>query len=117
MYLILVSLEPIPLRERPIDRLLIAGFLIFASTSFFVDRLAALDVDFCGEQRMWGALCWYGRTLDPLFLANPQWLRVMSGELASVLSRALIALRLSTVSSASIRCRSLIAARRDSRAT
>jgi hypothetical protein len=73
------QLEPIPLRERPIDRWLIAGFLTFAATSLLVDRLAALDVDFCGEQRMWGALCWYGQNVDPLFLANPQWLRVMSG--------------------------------------
>ncbi len=72
-------LEPIPLRERPLDRWLIAGFLLFAATSLFVDRLAALDVDFCGERSLWGSLCWYGRTLDPLFLANPQWLRVMSG--------------------------------------
>ena len=72
-------LEPIPLRERPLDRWLIAGFVMFAMTSFGVDRLAALDVDFCAEQSMGGALCWYGRRLDPLFLANPQWLRVMSG--------------------------------------
>lgn len=73
------TVEPIPLRERPLDRWLILGFLTFAMTSWFVDRLAALDVDFCGEQRLWGSLCWYGRNLDPLFLANPQWLRVMSG--------------------------------------
>jgi hypothetical protein len=71
--------EPIPLRARPLDRWLIAGLLMFACTSWFVDRLAALDVDFCAEPRLWGALCWYGRELDPLFLANPQWLRVMSG--------------------------------------
>lgn len=69
--------EPIPLAGRPRDRVFILCFLIFACTSFFVDRLSALDVDFCGEQR--SALCWYGRTIDPLFLANPQWLRVMSG--------------------------------------
>jgi hypothetical protein len=67
------------LRDRPRDRWFVVGFLVFAATSFLVDRLAALDVDFCGEQRMWGALCWYGEHLDPLFLANPQWLRVMSG--------------------------------------
>ncbi|MFV8753161.1 EXPERA domain-containing protein [Nannocystaceae bacterium ST9] len=67
------------MRDRARDRWFIAGFLLFACTSFLVDRLAALDVDFCGEQRMGGALCWYGQHLDPLFLANPQWLRVMSG--------------------------------------
>jgi hypothetical protein len=61
------------LRDRPRDRWLVLGFLVFAATSFMVDRLAALDVDFCGEQRM------DGQHLDPLFLANPQWLRVMSG--------------------------------------
>ncbi|NVB39521.1 DUF2781 domain-containing protein [Pseudenhygromyxa sp. WMMC2535] len=72
-------LEPIPLSERRRDLWLIAGFLVFASTSVFVDRLAALDVDFCGQRSLFGALCWYGRNLDPLFLANPQWLRVMSG--------------------------------------
>lgn len=71
--------DTLELRDRPRDRLFIAGFLMFAATSFLVDRLAALDVDVCGEQRMWGALCWYGRNLDPLYLANPQWLRVMSG--------------------------------------
>jgi hypothetical protein len=71
--------ERIPLSERPRDRLFIAFFLTFACTSFFVDRLAALDVDMCGEQSLWGSLCWYGRTIDPLFLANPQWLRVISG--------------------------------------
>lgn len=86
------TLEPIPLRARPVDRWLIAGFLLFASTSWFVDRLAALDVDFCGEQRMWGALCWYGRNLDPLFLANPQWLRVMSGISAWVFGPLYLAL-------------------------
>lgn len=71
--------EPAPLAERPRDRVLIACFMIFACTSVFVDRLAALDVDFCAEQSMGGALCWYGQHIDPLFLANPQWLRVMSG--------------------------------------
>ncbi|PRP91381.1 hypothetical protein ENSA5_54980 [Enhygromyxa salina] len=71
--------EPIPLTERRHDRWLILAFLVFASTSLFVDRLAALDVDVCGQRSMWGALCWYGRAIDPLFLANPQWLRVMSG--------------------------------------
>jgi hypothetical protein len=72
-------LEPIPLRERALDRALILGFLVFASTSVFVDRLAALDVDVCQARSLGGSLCWYGRNLDPLFLANPQWLRVMSG--------------------------------------
>lgn len=71
--------ELIPLAQRPQDRWLALAFVSFACTSVFVDRLAALDVDFCADQRMWGALCWYGRNLDPLFLANPQWLRVMSG--------------------------------------
>ena len=70
---------PIPLAERPRDRWFILFFLAFASTSFFVDRHAALDVDFCAEQTMRGSLCWYGQTIDPLFLANPQWLRVISG--------------------------------------
>jgi len=67
------------LGERPKDRWFVLGFVMFAATSFLVDRLAALDVDFCAEQRLWGSLCWYGQHLDPLFLANPQWLRVMSG--------------------------------------
>jgi hypothetical protein len=71
--------EPTPLGERPRDRYFILCFLLFACTSLFVDRLAAIDADFCGEQRMGGALCWYGQHIDPLFLANPQWLRVMSG--------------------------------------
>lgn len=70
---------PTSLSERRGDRWLIAGFLLFACTSLFVDRLAALDVDVCAEQRMAGLLCWYGRAVDPLYLANPQWLRVMSG--------------------------------------
>jgi hypothetical protein len=73
------ALEPIPLRERPLDRWLVVGFLLFALTSFGVDRLAALDVDVCAERSLGGSLCWYGQHLDPLYLANPQWLRVMSG--------------------------------------
>ena len=68
-----------PLSQRRGDRWFIAAFLLFACTSFFVDRLAALDVDVCTEARMGGLLCWYGQTIDPLYLANPQWLRVMSG--------------------------------------
>lgn len=71
--------QPIPLAQRPRDRYLMLCFVAFACTSFMVDRLAALDVDVCGEQSLGGSLCWYGRNLDPLFLANPQWLRVLSG--------------------------------------
>lgn len=68
-----------PLSQRRGDRWIIAALLLFACTSLFVDRLAALDVDVCAEQRMAGMLCWYGQTIDPLYLDNPQWLRVMSG--------------------------------------
>ncbi len=89
----MTTVEPIPLRKRPLDRWLIVGFLLFASTSLFVDRLAALDVDFCGEQRMGGALCWYGQHLDPLFLANPQWLRVLYLALAWAFWRGVDAAR------------------------
>ena len=74
-------------RERGHDRWLILGFLIFALTSVLVDRLAALDVDVCAEQSLFGSLCWYGRTIDPLYLANPQWLRVISGISAWVTAR------------------------------
>lgn len=73
------NVNTLELIDRPKDRWFIVGFWVFACTSLFVDRLAALDVDFCAEQRLWGSLCWYGHNLDPLFLANPQWLRVMSG--------------------------------------
>ncbi len=71
--------EPIPLTQRGLDRVFVLGFLMFAATSLYVDRLAALDVDVCAEQRLAGALCWYGRNIDPLYLANPHWLRVLSG--------------------------------------
>jgi hypothetical protein len=84
--------EPIPLSQRAHDRWLALALVSFAFTSFGVDRLAALDVDFCAEQQMWGALCWYGQNLDPLFLANPQWLRVMSGISAFVFGPAYLVL-------------------------
>ncbi|PRQ06447.1 EXPERA domain-containing protein [Enhygromyxa salina] len=84
--------EPLPSSQHGRDRWLALALLGFAATSFGVDRLAALDVDFCTEQSMWGALCWYGRNLDPLFLANPQWLRVMSGISAFVFGPAYLVL-------------------------
>lgn len=86
------TFESIPLRERPLDLALILGFVSFAVTSGVVDRLAALDVDFCAEQSLGGSLCWYGRNLDPLFLANPQWLRVISGVSAWVFGPLYLAL-------------------------
>lgn len=73
------SRAQIPLAQRPQDRWFIAWFLIFAFTSLTADRWASLDVDICAEQSLGGLLCLYGREVDPLFLSNPQWLRVISG--------------------------------------
>lgn len=70
---------PLDLRQRRQDIVWIVGFLAFACTSALVDRLAALDVDVCEAQSLGGSLCWYGRHIDPLYLANPDWLQVMSG--------------------------------------
>jgi hypothetical protein len=70
----------IPLRERKLDQLLIFGFLTFAFTSFCFDRLAATYPDLEQVDSFFARyLVVYGRTVDPLVLANPLWLRIMSG--------------------------------------
>lgn len=86
-----------PLERRPHDRWLVAGLVIFALTSVFVDRLAAMDVDFNGDGWWLGVLRWYGENYDPLFLANPQWLRVMSGISAFIFGPAYLVIAWATV--------------------
>ena len=70
----------VPLRERKLDQLLIFGFLTFAFTSFCFDRLAATHADLEQVDSFFARyLVEYGRAVDPLVLANPLWLRIMSG--------------------------------------
>lgn len=76
----------IPLRKRKLDQLLIFGFLTFAFTCFAFDRLAATHADLEQVDSFFARyLVAYGRTVDPLVLANPLWLRIMSGISAFVM--------------------------------
>ena len=70
----------IPLSERRIDWLFIVGFGMFALTSFFPDRHAAMNADpTAGGSFLAEMMAGYGRDIDPLVAANPMWLRIMSG--------------------------------------
>jgi hypothetical protein len=72
--------RPVPLRQRKLDQVLIFGFLTFAFTCFAFDRLAATHADLEQVDGFFARyLVVYGRTVDPLVLANPLWLRIMSG--------------------------------------
>lgn len=70
----------IPLSQRKLDQLLIFVFATFAFTSFAFDRLAFLYADLEGQEGFFVEyLVQYGKTVDPLVLANPLWLRIMCG--------------------------------------
>jgi hypothetical protein len=76
----------IPLRKRKLDQLLIFAFATFALTSFCFDRCAVLYADLEAQDGFFVRyLVWYGKTVDPLVLANPLWLRIMSGISAFVM--------------------------------
>ncbi len=69
-----------PLRERPFDIVLVVFLVTFAITSLVFDRTAAFEPDLPNATTgLAGALRGYGELLDPLVLANPLWLRFMSG--------------------------------------
>lgn len=60
------------------DRLFAFVWLGFALTSFIVDAQAALGVDFAARGTAFDrALVNYGHDVDPVFLARPDWARIM----------------------------------------
>jgi hypothetical protein len=81
-----MSDRPIPLSARRLDWVFIIGFCVFALTSFFPDRHAAMNADpTAGEGLLAEMMVGYGRDIDPLVAANPMWLRIMSGISAFVM--------------------------------
>lgn len=79
----------VPLRRRKLDQLLIFGCLTFALTSLCFDRLAIMYADLESatgiDAYLARYLILYGKNVDPLVLANPLWLRIMSGISAFVM--------------------------------
>jgi hypothetical protein len=70
----------IPLSQRKLDRLLVFAFATFAFTSFAFDRLSAQYADLEAQRGFFVEyLVRFGRTVDPLLIANPMWLRLMCG--------------------------------------
>ncbi len=64
---------------RRIDAFFVVTFASFAATSFLFDRTAALDIVGPDSADPFArALYWYGVRYDPLVVANPLFLRVMS---------------------------------------
>ncbi len=60
------------------DRMFAGIWLLFAVTSFVVDSQAACGVDFEARGTAFdAAIANYGRTVDPVFLARPDWALVM----------------------------------------
>jgi hypothetical protein len=68
--------------RTPIDRIdaiLVITMLAFAGTSLLFDRCAALDIIAADSADPFArAIHWYGQRYDPLVVANPLWLRIMS---------------------------------------
>jgi hypothetical protein len=68
--------------RRPLDRtdaVLAVTLLAFAATSLLFDRCAALDIIAADSADPFArAIHWYGERYDPLVVANPLWLRIMS---------------------------------------
>lgn len=76
----------IPIAERRGDLIFVGLLVSFAFTSFFFDRLAAVHADLEEQTSVFARLLvYYGKTIDPLVLANPLWLRLMSGFSAFVM--------------------------------
>jgi hypothetical protein len=74
-----VSATAAPHPPDRVDAILAITLLAFAATSFLFDRCAALDIiaaDSADPFARW--IHWYGQRYDPLVVANPLWLRIMS---------------------------------------
>ena len=71
--------EPTEPRRPLLDAFLVATLCAFAATSMLVDRTAALDIIGPDSADPFArAMYWYGVRYDPLVVANPLFLQVMS---------------------------------------
>ena len=69
-----------PLRQRPLDLVLIACFLGFAITSFVFDPYTALDIDLAASDHPPAKLIHgFATNVDPLVLRPPLFVRIMVG--------------------------------------
>lgn len=69
-----------PLRQRPLDLILVVCFSLFAFTSLMIDSLSALDADLATTWNPLGrAVLFYGESCDPFFLVNPPIVQFMTG--------------------------------------
>lgn len=67
-----------PLRERPLDALLVFFFCVFATSSLVYEQFIVFGVDLSTTTDIFGrSWYWYARSFDPVFLAPPLWLRIM----------------------------------------
>jgi len=67
-------------RRTVLDAFLVATLCAFAATSLLCDRTAALDIIAPDSADPFArAVYWYGVRYDPLVVANPLFLQVMSG--------------------------------------
>jgi hypothetical protein len=67
-----------PLRERPLDLILVLCFASFAITSFVFDPYTALDVDLASSRSPAARLTyWFAAAADPLILHPPPFVRIM----------------------------------------
>lgn len=65
---------------RPVDRLLVGAFCVFAFTSIFMEPYIAFGVDLAHATDPLGRLWhFYANNWDPLFLDHPFYMRVMTG--------------------------------------
>ena len=67
-----------PLRQRPLDLILVACFALFAFTSLVMEMYIVFDVDLRNPgddpfAQAWALYCRW----DPIFLDTPPWLRLM----------------------------------------
>lgn len=66
--------------RRSIDAFFVVTFVAFALTSFLFDRTGAIDnIAPDSGDPFARAMYWYGVRYDPLIVANPLFLQVMSG--------------------------------------
>ena len=69
-----------PRSRHTLDTFFIITFVAFAVTSFLFDRTGALDtIGPDSSDPFARAIYWYGVRWDPLIVANPLFLQVMSG--------------------------------------
>ncbi|MDH3201122.1 MAG: DUF2781 domain-containing protein [Myxococcales bacterium] len=67
-----------PLRHRPFDAFLVFWFCLFAVSSLVYEQFIVFNVDLSATTDVFGrSWYWYARSIDPIFLDTPLWLRVM----------------------------------------